>query len=352
MGRWQVHTASGVVGHRTVRRGGVCIGLGGGAGAFLALGLSPLANAPAANADVLDAILDPIINSLGSVDPTLAGDLGSLASSFDPAFSDPGLAALSADAAAALPAAPLDPNPLSEAFQTDVWLPLHAELVTAATDFQTNPIGEAINSYFSTLPGDFCGLICNGADGTAGGTLAEATGQNGGIFFGDGGAGATDGAGVGGDGGDAGGLGNGGAGGEGATFDGVNGVGGVGGAGGDGGNGGEWIGNGGLGGNGGDGTFAGGGTGVGGAGGDGGDTGGGDAFGFGASGDGGAGGTGGMGAAGNRDRGPRYWRRRRRRWFRRAGHRRWRRRRRRRSRRHGRLWRRRLHRRRHHRHRH
>ena len=34
------------------------------------------ANAQAANADVLDAILDPIINSLGSVDPTLAGDLG------------------------------------------------------------------------------------------------------------------------------------------------------------------------------------------------------------------------------------------------------------------------------------
>src|ERR1700733_7557225 len=253
------------------------IGLGGGAGAFLALGLSPLANAPAAHADVLDSILDPIINSLGSVDPTLAVDAGSLVTSFDPTFADAGLADLGSVAVSAADGAlraAADPNPISEAFQTDVWLPLHAELVTAATDFQTNPLGEAINSLFAQLPGGFCGLICNGAEGTAGGTLAAATGENGGGFFGDGGAGATDGAGVGGAGGDAGGLGNGGAGGFGAD----------GGAGGDGGNGGEWIGNGGLGGNGGDGTFAAGGTGVGGAGGDGGDTGGGDAFGFGASG--------------------------------------------------------------------
>ena len=69
--------------HRKVRRG--AIGLGGGAGAFLALGLAPLATTPAANADVLDTILDPIISSLGSLDPTLAVDVGSLASSFDPA---------------------------------------------------------------------------------------------------------------------------------------------------------------------------------------------------------------------------------------------------------------------------
>src|ERR1700691_2764209 len=72
------------------------IGLGGGAGAFLALGLSPLANAPEAKADVLDAILDPLINSLGSIDPTLAVDLGSVVSSFDPTFADSALAALPA----------------------------------------------------------------------------------------------------------------------------------------------------------------------------------------------------------------------------------------------------------------
>ena len=44
-----------------------------------------------------------------------------------------------------------------------------------------------------------CGLICNGADGTAGGTLAEADGQGGGLLFGNGGNGATDAAGEGGD---------------------------------------------------------------------------------------------------------------------------------------------------------
>ena len=60
--------------------------MGGSAGAFLALGLSPLASAPAANADVLDAVLDPIINSLASFDPTMAADLGSLVTSFDPTF--------------------------------------------------------------------------------------------------------------------------------------------------------------------------------------------------------------------------------------------------------------------------
>jgi hypothetical protein len=42
------------------------IGLGGGAGAFLAFGLSPLAGAPAANADVFDDILDLVVSSAAS----------------------------------------------------------------------------------------------------------------------------------------------------------------------------------------------------------------------------------------------------------------------------------------------
>jgi len=41
----------------------------------------------------------------------------------------------------------------------------------------------AINPFFAQ--GDFCGLICNGTDGTA----ADPTGGNGGFFFGDGGTG-------------------------------------------------------------------------------------------------------------------------------------------------------------------
>ncbi|SPM31616.1 PE-PGRS family protein [Mycobacterium terramassiliense] len=58
-------------------------------------------------------------------------------------------------------------------------------------------------------------LVGNGADGVAGGTLAQANGGAGGILFGNGGAGATDAAGQGGNGGAGGLIGNGGAGGAG-----------------------------------------------------------------------------------------------------------------------------------------
>src|ERR1700722_16192513 len=64
------------------------LGLGGSAGAFLGFGLSPLAGlarAPPAHADGLDAILDPILNSILSsvtsfdallgIDPASLGDL-------------------------------------------------------------------------------------------------------------------------------------------------------------------------------------------------------------------------------------------------------------------------------------
>jgi hypothetical protein len=81
-------------------------------------------------------------------------------------------------------------------------------------------------------------LIGNGANGMAGGTLAQANGGAGGILFGNGGAGATDAAGQGGAGGRAGLVGSGGAGGAGAN----------GGAGGAGGIGGALSGNGGMGG--------------------------------------------------------------------------------------------------------
>src|ERR1700730_10305263 len=51
------------------------IGLGGGAGAFLAFGLYPLAGAPTAKADVFDDILDTVVGSavssaVTSVNPT------------------------------------------------------------------------------------------------------------------------------------------------------------------------------------------------------------------------------------------------------------------------------------------
>jgi len=66
-----------------------------------------------------------------------------------------------------------------------------------------SPLGESIDNTINKDFGEY--LIGNGANGVGGGTLAEATGGNGGALFGDGGSGATDAAGQGGDGG-AGGL--------------------------------------------------------------------------------------------------------------------------------------------------
>lgn len=64
------------------------IGGGSVAGAVLAFGMSPWAAAPAANADIEDLIIEPVINSVGS--------FGSLV---DPSAADSALA-LPADAAA------------------------------------------------------------------------------------------------------------------------------------------------------------------------------------------------------------------------------------------------------------
>ena len=77
--------------------------LGTGAGAVLAFGMGPLAGAPAANADVLDTILDPIINSLSSVDPALAVDATGWVAGLDSALA----AASTADTSSAA-SAPLD----------------------------------------------------------------------------------------------------------------------------------------------------------------------------------------------------------------------------------------------------
>src|ERR1700761_4573139 len=86
------------------RRRGRAVGIGTSAGAALAFGLTPWANAPAANADELDAIIDPIISSFASIDPTLAADATSLLSTIDSALSgvsavDPSSALSGLDAA-------------------------------------------------------------------------------------------------------------------------------------------------------------------------------------------------------------------------------------------------------------
>ena len=70
------------------RRRSRVIGLGAGASAFLALGLSPLAAAPAAHADEfgIDSILDPIITAMTNVDPALSVGLDHWATSLDAAL--------------------------------------------------------------------------------------------------------------------------------------------------------------------------------------------------------------------------------------------------------------------------
>jgi endoglycosylceramidase len=210
------------------------VGLGLAAGACLAFGMTPLATAPAAYADVLDVILDPIINSfsnsLSAIDPTLGADLGALATSFDPTLAaDSAASAASASMAAATP-------DFAELFNQSVYTPIH----TALEDWINSNLGEHVDGFINTVAGSY--VIGNGAPGTD----TDPDGGAAGWLFGDGGAGwnSTEPGVAGGDGGAAGIIGNGGAGGEG----------GAGAAGGDGGTGGSFMGIGGDGGNGGDGS--------------------------------------------------------------------------------------------------
>jgi endoglycosylceramidase len=215
------------------------VGLGLTAGAFLAFGMTPLITAPAANADEFDVILDPILNSLSSIDPGLATDVGALVSSFDPSFA--------ADSAATAAGTP----DFSELFNQFVYTPTH----TALEDWISSDIGKQVDGFINSVAGS--DVIGNGAPGT---DEADPNGGAGGWLFGDGGPGwNSDEPGVaGGDGGAAGIIGNGGAGGDG----------GAGADGGDGGAGGSFLGVGGDGGKGGDGSTPDGLPALGGAGGD------------------------------------------------------------------------------------
>ena len=266
------------------------IGWGSSAGAALTFTVGPLAAIPAAHADGLDVIVDPIINAvdhamtgvdaLASLSSAASLDLGGLGgSAFDqwlalPTDSVAGIgtatgavasASAASDAVAGAGNAAEGAAASSESaagFDATFLQAIH----TDEQNWINSPLGESIDNTINKDFGEY--LIGNGANGVGGGTLAEATGGDGGLLFGDGGSGATDAAGQGGDGGDGGLVGDGGDGGSGAN----------GGAGGDGGAAGGVIGNGGDGGNGGNGgvaaTVAGGNGGAGGAGGDGGHAGG------------------------------------------------------------------------------
>ncbi|MGB6205575.1 MAG: hypothetical protein WBF82_01200, partial [Mycobacterium sp.] len=186
------------------------MGLGTSAGAFLAFGLGPLAAAPSAKADVFDDILDMALGSaagsaLTAVNPTdfvdpgvlngLLADLSTPAgwdtlltdfanpSSFDAAFS-----ASTADTGSAVSAADSSTSFLHGLEQ----------------DWLNSSFGQQVDSAMNTWAAQAdpaaagsCGLICNGVDGASGGTLTQADGQDGGLWFGNGGNGATDAAGQG-----------------------------------------------------------------------------------------------------------------------------------------------------------
>src|SRR5271163_2471608 len=263
------------------------VGLIASAGAFLAFGITPLAMTPSAHADEFDVIIDPIINAISSIDPTLGTDLTAAlanldsafagAAAFDPSSAASSLGALSTDVGSATSTA----NPF------DAWSHgLEQDWINSSLGQQ---VDSSLHGWFaqadpSAVSADdptagACGLICQGANGLPG---TGENGQGGGLLLGDGGAGGS------GAPGGAGGL---------STA-----PGGVGGAGGDGGNGGLLSSHGGAGGTGGGSILGNGGAG--GAGGTGGwltgilgiGGGNGGAGGFSDAGTGGVGGAGGNGA--------------------------------------------------------
>src|SRR5271166_1275050 len=92
------------------------VGLIASAGAFLAFGMTPLAMTPSAHADEFDVIVDPIINSISSVDPTLAVDMTGWLANLDSALA----AASSVDASSLAGAAATAESSSLGALSTDV----------------------------------------------------------------------------------------------------------------------------------------------------------------------------------------------------------------------------------------
>jgi hypothetical protein len=203
--------------HRTAVRWRRVIGWGSSAGAALTFTIGPLAAIPAAHADGLDVIADPIINAvdhamtgvdvLAGIDSAASVDVGGLGGS---AF-DQWLALLT-DSVAGIGTATGAVASVSAASDAVAGAGNAAEGAAASSDsaagfdatflqaihtdeqnWINSPLGESIDNSINKDFGEY--LIGNGANGIGGGTLAEATGGHGGLLFGDGGSGATDAAG-------------------------------------------------------------------------------------------------------------------------------------------------------------
>ena len=133
------------------RRRQRAVGLTVAIGAFLMLGLGPLANAPKAKADGFDVVIDQVFNAIaGSLSDVAAGSA---------AVPELGLGSLS-DVGSATAASPID-----------------AGLQALEQDWINSSFGQQfdtlINSWFNLADptSSACGLICDGAGGQGGGLI-------------------------------------------------------------------------------------------------------------------------------------------------------------------------------------
>jgi hypothetical protein len=144
--------------------------------AFLTFGLGPLAHAPQAKADEFDVVIDQVLNAIN-------GSLNDAVTAFDPS--------LGTDPTTALDLGSLGGFDVASTPGGDTWLQ------TLEQDWINSSMGQqfdtSLNDWFNQVDpaadptGGACGLICNGADGTA----ASPDGQGGGLWFGNGGNGFT-----------------------------------------------------------------------------------------------------------------------------------------------------------------
>ena len=181
--------------HRTAVRWRRVIGWGSSAGAALTFTIGPLAAIPAAHADGLDVIVDPIINAvdhavtgvdvLASLDSAASADLGGLGgSAFDqwlalPTDSVAGIGtatgAVASVSAASDAVAGAGNAAEGAAASSDPAAGFDAMFLQAIhTDEQNwinSPLGESIDNTINKDFGEY--LIGNGANGIGGGTLGR-----------------------------------------------------------------------------------------------------------------------------------------------------------------------------------
>ncbi|MGA8546575.1 MAG: hypothetical protein WB785_15125, partial [Mycobacterium sp.] len=169
------------------------VGLGGSAGAFLALGLGPLAAAPSAQADpladLIDALLEPAIATSIGISPTEVVDPSLWDAALSGLWSPGGWDTVVSDLSGVGSSAVAVPDTAAATTADPATSFIHG----LEQDWINSPFGQQVDNSLNTWAAqadpsavaNTCGYICNGADGTAG----DPNGQDGGAFFGNGGNG-------------------------------------------------------------------------------------------------------------------------------------------------------------------